>query len=531
MKRFSRLYQNLDACPFHRDKSVILGAYLSDTPPEEASWVLYLLLGGQLKRAVSPALLQEWILAETGLPVWLFEECREQVGDLSETLSLLAELVRAEAAPAAEPLSLRSWIETRLRPLQDQSAAIQRETLRSWWKTLPLDQSWIVHHLLCGRFQTPVSRRIVEEALAIALEEPREPISQRLANIPLEQLPSGAFFSKAPAQEPEQQALFETPRALPPTQPLSFTSWQEAAFQDFADLGSASDWYVTPVGAGPRAQLITEAGRADLWIHSPAQGGCECVSDRFPEIIQAAATFPSGTLLEGELQPAAWAERRLSRMRPSARQLKSEPVTFAARDLLMTTAEDIRSLPAQRRLALLQELLPASQAFLKPAPAAPCTDWPSLANSSEDQLLRHAFDGRTLLCKAQPRTLDAVLVYVESGYQGLQNANFAVWEDGVLVTLARAKVDGLDPAQFEELDAWVRANVRERFGPVRSVDPVQVFEIAYDGIERSSRHRAGLTLRSPRIVRWKKDARPGDAGRLETLRSTLNSQSASSDNH
>jgi DNA ligase-1 len=312
---------------------------------------------------------------------------------------------------------------------------------------------------------------------------------------------------------------------------------------------------------GIRGQLIRRAGQGFLWSR-----GEELINGAFPELIQASAALQEGTVLDGEVlvwppgaeQPAPFAQlqRRLGRKAPGRALLAECPAAFVAYDLLEQGGEDWRQQPlSQRRAALeglirqLPEATPAPGAgLLRLSPRLALQSWGELESlrqqastaAAEGVMLKHLASpylagrrrGHWWKHKRDPYTLDVVLLYAQAGSGRRANLftdyTFGLWdrdpsaagEPAQLVSFAKA-YSGLDDGEIRDLDRWIRSHTTERYGPVRAVQPLQVFELAFEGLQRSSRHKSGIAVRFPRIARWRRDkpAREADtlAGALALL--------------
>ncbi|MEM8933276.1 MAG: cisplatin damage response ATP-dependent DNA ligase, partial [Acidobacteriota bacterium] len=291
---------------------------------------------------------------------------------------------------------------------------------------------------------------------------------------------------------------------------------------------------------GIRGQLIRRAGATYLWSR-----GEELVTDRFPEIRDAAAALPDGTVLDGEILawrdaaplPFSVLQRRIGLQKPGKKRLVDAPVTFLAYDLLEADGEDLRSRSQDARRERLVEIVGETFPI---SPAVAAASWSELA-AERDTARERGVEGLMLKrrtapyrtgrkkgdwwkWKLDPLTLDAVLIYAQAGHGRratlLTDYTFAVWKRDELVPIAKA-YSGLDDQEIRQLDRWLRRHTRERFGPVRSVEPEQVFEIAFEGIQRSTRHKSGVAVRFPRIHRWRRDLAPRDADTLDAIETLL----------
>jgi DNA ligase-1 len=528
MRRFAALYEELDATTSTNAKVRAMIAYLQATPPEDAAWAVFFLTGQRLKRLVSGRQLRVWAERRSGLPTWLVEDAHAAVGDSAETAALL--LDEGGRREQARALPLHRWLEDRILPLRDQGGGAQYEAICGWWQELPRHEMFLLNKLLTGALRVGVSSLLVVRALAEVSGLPRAAISHRLMGRPQ---PSAAWYRGLIARGGTAED-----RSRP--YPFFLASPLERAPDS---LGPLAEWFVEWKWDGIRAQLIRRGGEVFVWSR-----GEDLITDRFPEIAAAAARLPEGTVLDGEVLawgeagvlPFAVLQTRIGRERPSARILEEAPAAFLAYDLLEEEGEDRRALPFQERRDRLAARLGGIHPRLRLSPVVEAGSWLELA------ALRHAardhrVEGLMLKrrdapygtgrrrgawwkWKVDPLSVDAVLIYAQAGSGRRSNLftdyTFGVWDGGALVPIAKA-YSGLSDDEILSLDRWIRRHTLERFGPVRSVEPVQVFELAFEGISRSSRHKAGLALRFPRIARWRGDKPAAEADSLEQVRALL----------
>jgi DNA ligase-1 len=544
VRRFAALFAALDGTRSTERKVEALEDYFRGAPPEDAAWALFLLTGRRLKRLIPARALGDWTLHVTGLPAWQLEASIVAAGDVAEAIALLVDAARDVAAPSdegpGEPLS--SWIE-RVRGLAGLAPEAQREAVAAWWRDLREDELLLFVKLLTGELRVGVSRTLVEKALARLTGLDRATIAHRLTG-PWE--PTAAFMSRLVSRDASD---------ADPSRPFPFmlASPLEAPTPDAPDagLGPVDGWLLEWKWDGIRAQVVRRDGRVWIWSR-----GEELVTDRFPEVRGAAEALPEGTVLDGELLalrgdrplPFALLQRRIGRTRLT-QQVKAEaPVALLAFDALEDAGHDLRQAPLSERRARLDALLAAlpvdAAAWLRPSPIVAAPTWAEAAaaragarergveglmlkrRSSPWRPGRHR--GDWWKWKLDPYAFDAVLVAAEPGSgrrASLYTAyTFAVWDDDQepheLVTVARA-YSGLDDEELKRFDRWIRRHTVEQFGPVRTVEPVHVFELHCEGVQRSPRHKAGLAVRFPRIARWRSDKRPADADSLRRLRTLV----------
>jgi DNA ligase-1 len=526
MQRFCRLYEALDGTTRTNAKVEAMVRYFQAAPAEDAAWAVFFLTGQRLRRLISGRTLRAWVLQHTGLPEWLVADAHAAVGDSAETVALLLDRV---APHGADSLPLHRWLEERILPLRGQPAERQYAEVAGWWHELPRAQAFVLNKLLTGAFRVGVSKLLVVRALAEVANLPRPAIAHRLMG---RWQPGPAWYRGLIAAESAHDD-----RSRP--YPFYLASPLEA---DPETLGPVEEWLVEWKWDGIRGQLMRRGGEIFLWSR-----GEELVTERFPELVQAAARLPDGVVLDGEVlawntdgvMPFAVLQRRIGRDRLTPRLLEDAPVAFLAYDLLEEAGVDLRALPLGERRARLERLVEASPRLQLSAEVR-AASWPELAalraeargRRVEGLMLKRRDSaygvgrqrGAWWKWKIEPHSVDAVLVYAQAGSGRRANLftdyTFAVWRGEELVPIAKA-YSGLTEREIAELDRWIRANTVERFGPVRQVQAVHVFELAFEGINPSSRHKSGVALRFPRILRWRTDKLPDQADRLEQVHALL----------
>ncbi len=571
MRRFAALYAALDASTATEAKVAALVQYLADTPPADAAWGVYVLAGGKPRQTVPTALLRAEATALAGIPDWLFEASYQAVGDLAETI--------AQVLPAprrSSDLGLADWLGQRLLPLRGQPAETQAAALRSWWDELPAEQRFLLVKLIGGGFRVGVSKLLVQRALARHAGLDAKLVAQRMMGWTDGRQPPSALRLAAllaPVPLPDDPAAAALPADGQPYPFFLAHALDDGPPDDLARrLGPLTDWQVEWKYDGIRAQLVKRAGQVWIWSR-----GEELVSERFPEVLAQAAGLPDGCVLDGEL--LAWApggvgdapapfqrlQQRIQRKTLSRKLLAEVPVRFIAYDLLEAAGHDLRTQPlAQRRQQLLALL--HGQA-LGASPLVQADDWTALAVRRRESRARGVeglmlkqrasaygsgrtkADGLWWKWKIAPYTVDAVLVYAQAGHgrrAGLYtDYSFAVWnrppagaaeadavvqaiaarrppQPGALQLLTFAKAySGLSDAEFKAVDAVIRASTLEKFGPVRSLKPQLVFELAFEGIAHSPRHKSGVALRFPRMLRIRHDKPLWQADSLGTLEALI----------
>lgn len=528
MQRFTELFQTLDETNATSAKVRAMAEYFASVPAADGAWAVYFLTGRRLRRLAAPAELRDWTLQLTGMPDWLLEETYASVGDLAETLSLLLDNLLPPPAHASGALHV--WVERRLLGLRGRDAEQRREALQAWWAELPAESRFLLNKMLTGALRVGVSRRLVVRALAQASGVEPARLAHRLMG------------HWQPDAEHFRHLLDPEDHGEDASRPYPFFLASPLA-GDPQTLGPRQDWLAEWKWDGVRGQLLRRAGGCYLWSR-----GEDLMAGRFPEIEAAADSLPEGTVLDGEI--LAWEgqaplpfdvlQKRINRLKPSPAMQRKAPVIFLAYDLLEQQGEDLRALPLQHRRERLEQLLGTRDDALRLSRPLAGECWQVLAERRE-QALSMGTEGLMLKrlgspyrigrtrgdwwkWKIAPLTIDAVLLYAQPGHGRRSNLftdyTFGIRDGDALVPIAKA-YSGLDNSEIEQLDRWIRRHTTERFGPVRAVEAAQVFELAFEGIARSPRHKSGIALRFPRIARWRRDLAPRDADSLEQVRALL----------
>lgn len=524
MRRFAALYATLDRTSSTNAKVQALEGYFREAPAEDAAWAVHFLAGRRLLRLLPTKLLREWAMDFTAVPPWLLDESYAAVGDLAETLALLLDAVPAEGDERAVPLHV--WIEERLEGLRTLGPDGQRAEVVRWWRGLPGFERFLLNKLLTGELRVGVSQTLVVRALASVAGVDTDVMTHRLMG---QWAPSAAAFRALLAPETGSDE---------PSRPYPFCLAYPLE-QDVEALGPREAWQVEWKWDGIRAQLIRRSGRTFLWSR-----GEEVITSRFPEVTTAAEHLPDGHVLDGEVLawegdaplPFARLQLRIGRQTLTRQALAQAPAAFMAYDLLEQDGIDIRALPLAERRARLAATVAAHAPGLKLSPTVEEADWTSLDSRRQEARVR-GVEGYMLKrldspygtgrrkgdwwkWKVDPFAVDAVLVYAQAGNGRratlFTDYTFALWKDGELVPVAKA-YSGLSNEEIEAVDSWVRAHTLEKFGPVRRVAPELVFEIAFENVQRSTRHKSGVAVRFPRIARWRREKTPADADRIERL--------------
>jgi DNA ligase-1 len=530
MDDFAALFTTLDQTTKTSVKTAALAEFFRTAADADKLWTVALLSGRRPRRTITTTKLRDWAAGRAGIPLWLFEACYPVVGDLSETIALLL----PEPDPAArirKPLS--RWI-AELRALDRADDAARKAFILAAWDGLPPTERFVFNKLITGGWRMGVSQKLMTRALAQAtgIDEPE--LAHRLMG---DWSPDTTSW-QALIEAPDPGADLSRPYPFQLAHPL------ETAPET---LGPVTDWLAERKWDGIRGQLILRGGDRYLWSR-----GEELMTDRFPELAQLVDALPGGCVIDGEIlawDRAAEAPLGFSRLQPRIgrksvpkKLLAEAPVIVMAYDLLEDAGQDIRALPlTERRARLAAHLAPLPPACpIRLSQPVAAEDWPELAAAralsrelgAEGLMLKRrdaAYvagrkKGGWWKWKLDPLTIDAVMIYAQAG-SGRRatlytDFTFAVRDGDALVPFTKA-YSGLTDAEFREITAWVRKNTTDRFGPVRAVKPHHVFEIAFEGIQASPRHKSGVALRFPRMARWRRDKPVSEANTLDDLKAML----------
>jgi DNA ligase-1 len=528
VRRFARLFTAIDETMRTNEKVGAMVEYFASADPRDAAWAVYFLSGGRPKRLIPVRRLAQWSMEEASVPDWLFEECYDAVGDLAESMSLLLPDARETA-----DIPLHELIENRVLPLAKQSEEQQRAVIVRTWRELAGAERFLWNKLITGGFRVGVSQQLVVRALSKASGVDEGTIAHRLSG---HWEPRGDSFSMLVAKETSDADI---------SKPYPFYL-AYALENELEELGDSTEWQAEWKWDGIRAQVIRRDGKTFIWTR-----GEELVTDRYPEIAGAAEFLPDGTVLDGELMPwrdgkplaFAQLQRRIGRKVLGAKILGEVPVVLVVYDLLEADGRDVRTESLAWRRAKAEEIIATARSsvfVLSPIVSLATWDDAHAAYSRAREMCAEGLmlkrrdgaygvgrrKGGWWKWKVQPYAVDAVMLYAQPGHGRRASLHtdytFAVWNEGTLVPFAKA-YSGLTDAEIRELDAWIRKNTVEKFGPVRHVKPEHVFELGFEGIQPSPRHKSGVAVRFPRILRWRTDKKPEDADNLDVLKSLMSS--------
>ena len=560
MKAFARLFDELDASTATSAKVEALKRYFALAAPADAAWAVYFLAGGKPRQVVPTAMLRTLACERARIEPWLFEECYQAVGDLAETI---AHVLPAARSPS--DVGLATWVEERLLPLRGAAPREQAERIAQYWDELDTAGRFLLTKLIGGGFRVGVSKLLVQRALAELASLDAKLVAQRMMGyLDAKQTPTASRYEQLISREPGAAGDAGQPY------PFFLAHQLDHAVGEFdAKLGAPADWFVEWKYDGIRAQIVKRAGRVWIWSR-----GEELVTERFPEIVEQASRLPDGSVLDGEIvvwkddgpAPFNLLQQRIGRKTLTKRVLADAPVGFIAYDLLEWAGVDQRDArQADRRLRL--ETIVALAPGLHISPIEQRASWDAYAQLRESSrergvegfMLKHRearygtgrtkADGTWWKWKIAPLSVDAVLIYAQAGHGRRASVytdyTFAVWNrtprdadeaqatiDAIarrepaaadalqLVAFAKA-YSGLTDAEFQRVDKVIRATTLEKFGPVRSVRPSLMFELGFEGINRSPRHKSGIAVRFPRMLRIRDDKPLAEADTLQTLEALL----------
>lgn len=525
MKRFAALYASVDQTTSTKAKVEALASYFREAPEDDRLWTIALFSGRRPRRLITATVLREWAAEKAGLPLWLFEECYPVVGDLAETIALIL-----PPATTTSDHSLTHWI-GHLKTLSTQDDARRKAGILAAWDSLPPTERFLFTKLLTGGFRVGVSQKLMTRALALATGIDEAELTHRL-------------MGNWTPETTDWHRLIEVPD---PTAALSrpYPFYLAYGLEETDQITPVEAWSAERKWDGIRGQMICRAGTHHLWSR-----GEEVMTDRFPELAVLKDFLPAGTVIDGEILahdtngplPFATLQKRIGRKTVPKKLLVEAPVILMAYDLLEAGGTDIRQQPFSARRKQLESLcasLPPDLP-LRLSPQVPFEDLEALARARVESrdlgaegLMLKRLDSPYLAgrkkgdwwkWKVDPLTIDAVMIYAQAGSGRRANLftdfTFAVRDGDSLVPFTKA-YSGLTDAEFRDITAWVRKNTQQRFGPVRQVTPTLVFEIAFEGIQASPRHKSGVALRFPRMARWRQDKPAGEVNTLEDLRQML----------
>ncbi len=527
LARFAALVTQISSSTKTNDKLEALAAYFTLAEDKDKVWVIAIFSGRRPRRIVSSTLLSEWCIELAELPPWLFSECYSMVGDLGETIALLLpETLNKEGKKESLSYYLEKFIE-----IEKQDEAVRKKFILGSWQQMNNSERFVFNKLITGNFRIGVSQKMMVNALSKIVDLSSSVIAHRISG---NWDPVTTIFS---------QLLTEDNVSTDNSKPYPF--YLAYALEDDPQvLGDPSNWQAEWKWDGIRGQMIKRNNELYVWSR-----GEELMTEKFPEYFILKDLLPDGVVLDGEIIPAengkplpfAVLQTRIGRKNITKKQLLDAPICFFAYDLLEYNSEDWREKTlTERRMQLEKILAPINQHSIQISEIISFNDWEELANlrrtsrdmNSEGIMLKRKNSiyqvgrkrGDWWKWKIDALTIDCVMVYAQKGSgrrSGLYtDYTFAVKDGDGLVIFTKA-YSGLTDKEFAQVDNFVKRNSIEKFGPVRTVKPELVFEIAFEGIAASNRHKSGVALRFPRISRWRKDKKVDEINTIEDLKAML----------
>jgi DNA ligase-1 len=532
MKAFSHLFTEIDQTTSTNDKIDALADYFSTADEKDAIWCVALLTGNRPKRTIKSGELRDWCCHLIDIPVWIMEESYHIVGDLAETITLLL-------PEQKDTVDYKlSTIINELRALHNKTDEERKAFIIDRWMHLSKQELFIFNKLITGNFRMGVSDKIVIKALAKTFDIDENVVAHRLSgNWDADQIVLSQLLT-------EQNSADDLSKPYPFYLAYPLESPVE-------ELGDVQDWYIERKFDGIRGQIIIRNKTLFVWSR-----GEDLMTEKFVEFHGLVDVLPDGTVIDGEiiplkdeqLLPFHVMQTRIGRKNITKKTLQDAPLVMLCYDLLEHNGKDIRDMPiSERRQLLTQLLLDAQQQEpavpLQLSPLVICDNWQQVAG---ERLKAREFGCEGLMLKRKdsvyktgrkrgdwwkwkvdPLSIDGVLIYAQRGHGRRANLytdfTFAVWNGDELVPFTKA-YSGLTDKELVEVDNWIKKNTLDKFGPVRSVTPKLVFEIGFEGINPSPRHKSGIALRFPRILRWRKDKSADQANTKEDLQNMLNAQ-------
>ena len=526
MKEFASLIRSLEDTSKTNAKVEYLKRYFLEAPEADRVCTIALFTHRRPKRQVNTRMLAAWAMQVSMVDEWLFQESYDVVGDLAETIALIL----PKCDPANQDQTLTDWINF-LMDLEGKTDEEKEQRVKGAWSTLPDGERFVFNKLITGGFRVGVSQNLIVKALADAFEQDASNVAYALSG---DWKPSDVSFQELLFQEGETSISKPYP---------FFLAYSIEGLVE--ELGAEEEWSVEWKWDGIRSQLIVREGELFLWSR-----GEELITEKFPELAPLADMLPNGTVIDGELLPFKdgkplsfnLLQTRIGRKNVTRKHLKEAPASILSYDLLEWGGQDLRGKPLAERRAQLDQLIRETLCEPLLQYSAP-VQWSSWAELSELRKRSRDFDAEGFMIKRQssvyqsgrkrgdwwkwkvdPYTIDAVMVYAQKGHGKradlYSDYTFAVWREGELVPFAKA-YSGLTDRELYQVTQFVRKHTLEKFGPVRTVTPTLVFEIHFEGINRSPRHKSGIAVRFPRIHRWRHDKKPEEANSLDDLMSLI----------
>lgn len=539
MKYFAKLIDEVSASTKTTDKLNAIISYFNHAHEDDKIWMLALFTGRRLKRTISSSKLHVWAAELANIPLWLFEETYHNVGDLSETIALILPESKSQSD---KPLNY--WMHY-LQQLGTTTEDEKRQGIINAWSELGTAERFVFNKLMSATFRIGVSQALVVNALAKIYNTDPQVITHRIIG---NWDPFKTSFNELLTGDNVNTDISK-PYPFYLAYPLE---------ENLEGLGDVSNWQAEWKWDGIRGQIIKRDGELFVWSR-----GEELITEKFPEYGLLQKLLPDGTVLDGEIicfnsngpMPFSILQTRIGRKNVSKKILETAPAVFLSYDIIEHNGQDIRNKEQSERRKLLEQLVDEMQLkftelpeantekpfVLQLSPLIEIKTWDEL--TSQREMSREMLSEGIMLkrkdaiyqagrkrgdwwkWKVDPLSIDCVLVAAQKGSGRRANLytdyTFAVRDnEGKLVTFAKA-YSGLTDKEFAQVDYFIKRNVLEKFGPVRTVKPELVFEIGFEGIAASSRHKSGVAVRFPRMLRWRKDKPVSEINTLDDLKALL----------
>ena len=536
MKAFAQLFLSLDETNKTSEKVAVLTTYFNSVPDTDKMQMLALFTGRKPKKPINSTLLKKWAVESVDIPEWLFDECYQVVGDLAETIAILT-----PESSVRSSKTLNDWV-FEINEIALKSEEERKNWLFASWYMLDFQERFVFNKLLTGSFRVGVSQNLVIKSIEHVSGIDAATLTHRImGNWTAETLTFSMLIGNQNAEEYNSR-----PYPFFLAYPIQETSEkQKTATEIELALGPAEEWQAEWKWDGIRSQLIKRKGEIFIWSR-----GEDLATAKFPELHPFLSALPDGSVIDAELicftenKPLSFniLQTRIGRKHLTKKILTECPVAIIAYDCIEYEGLDIRQKPQTERRELLEKLQSTSPFpdIFHLSPVIHFQTWAELAILRQDSremiaegiMLKRKTAvyqvgrrrGDWWKWKIDPLSVDAVLIYAQKGHGRRADLytdyTFAVWDGDRLVPFAKA-YSGLTDEEIKKVDFFIKRNTLEKFGPVRTVKPLLVFEIGFEGINKSSRHKSGIALRFPRILRWRIDKPTEEADTLDMLKSLL----------
>ncbi len=541
LTNFSKLFADLDSNNSTNEKIQILSNYFSSNTPVENASTIFLLLGKSNKRYITGKKLRLFFSELFELPLWLIEICYGKVGDSAEVIYLLLKDQFQNKNKNLNEITIEKLIKEILPKLNNLDDEKKKLFLKNIWKNVPQSNFLVLNKIMTGTFRVGVSKGLITKSISKFASIDESIISHRLM---------GEFTPNLENYEFLINKIFKLEELNSKPYPFQLAKSFNKDLKKYSVKEFNFEWKWD----GIRSQVIKRSGKASIWTR-----GEELVNNSFPEIADMISKIEDDFVLDGEIlvwddsrnmpKDFSYLQKRLGRKKPSNKIQTELPVSFITYDILEVNGKDIRNNSQEIRRQLLENYfsnwrekdIDNFSNIIKLTDLHYLNDWNDVEeiknlsrnNKTEglvikkkkSQYIPGRKEGHWWKYKVDPMQLDAVLIYAKGGSgkrAGLYtDYSFALWDNDKLVKFTSA-YSGLSNKEIKELDKWIRTNTIERFGPVRSVKPEMIFEISFENIQLSKRHKAGIAVRFPRITKWRKDKFIQDADHIKNAYELMN---------